>query len=163
MACGAARPIADLIEPMAAAMGFQIIRVVLGGGAGRRLQVMAERADGSMSVEDCAVLSRNLSAFLDEKDPIEGSYALEVSSPGIRRPLSRWEDFHRWSGHVARIELSNPIDGRKRFRGRLKGVEEQCVAIKVDDGLVSIPAQDITRACLLEETPEEKSAPGEGT
>ena len=180
LAAGAARPIADLIEPVVEALGFRLIRVLMGGGGGRRLQIMAERADGSMSLQDCAALSRKLSAFLDEKDPIQGSYALEVSSPGIQRPLSRLEDFDRWSGHVARIELANPATllhesgnrfrtaacqddtpGRKRFRGRLAGVEKQCVAIEVDAAdadaarLVSIPARAIARACLLEETREE--------
>ena len=156
VAAGAARPIADLIEPVAVSAGFRIIRVVLGGGGGRRLQVMAERTDGSMDLEGCASLSRNLSAFLDEKDPIEGSYALEVSSPGVRRPLSSLEDFQRWSGHEARIELASPPSenaARKRFSGILEGVEgveKQCIAIRTEDGLVSIPAQNIARACLLE-------------
>ena len=161
LAAGAARPIADLIEPVVEAMGFRLIRVVLGGGSGRRLQVMAERADGSMSLEDCTLLSRRLSGFLDEKDPIQGSYALEVSSPGIRRPLSRLEDFHRWSGHVARIELTSPVEGRKRFLGRLAGVEKERIAIEVGavqdaPRLISISAQIISRACLLEEPPQEK-------
>ena len=173
LAAGPARPIADLIEPAVEALGFRLIRVILGGGAGRRLQVMAERADGSMSLEDCALLSRSLSDLLDREDPIQGSYALEVSSPGIRRPLSRLEDFDRWSGHVARIELNSPVEGRKRFRGRLTGVERECVAIEIDAAeaadsadtapagetgktgreatrLVSIPARAIARACLLE-------------
>lgn len=164
LASGAARPIADLIEPAVEAAGFSLIRVILGGGSGRRLQIMAERQDGSMNIEDCARLSRALSAFLDEeeRDPIEGSYALEVSSPGVRRPLSRWEDFRRWSGHAARLELNTPLQGRKKLRGRLGGVAADAVTFDVEAGdadgdmrRVSIPPRDIARACLLEE-----NAPG---
>lgn len=159
IASGAARPIADLIEPVVEEMGFRLIRVVLGGGARRCLQVMAERRDGSMNLDDCAFLSRNLSAFLDETDPIKGSYALEVSSPGIERPLCRLDDFDRWSGHVARIELSEPIEGRRRLSGRLAGIDRECVTIEVDaERVVSVPASTISRARLLGEV----SHPGEG-
>ena len=152
LARGAARPIADLIEPIVDEAGFRLIRVTLGGGgAGRRLQVMAERPDGSMSLEDCAALSRRLSEFLDKCDPVEGSYALEVSSPGLSRPLSRLEDFDRWRGSVARIELREAVDGRRRLRGRLSGVRNESVSIEVDASqIVSVPAGIISRACLDE-------------
>lgn len=155
LASGAARPIADLIEPVVEETGFRLVRVVLGGGSGggRRLQVMAERADGSMNLEDCTMLSRRLSEFLDERDPIEGSYALEVSSPGLSRPLSRLEDFDKWRGSVARIELREAVDGHRRLRGRLSGVENESVSIEVEASqVVSIPASIISRACLLEES-----------
>lgn len=154
LANGAARPIADLIEPVVEEAGFRLIRVALGGGSGggRRLQVMAERADGSMNLEDCTTLSRRLSEFLDESDPIKGSYALEVSSPGLSRPLSRLEDFDKWRGSVARIELSEAVDGHRRLRGRLSGVENEIVSIEVEASqIISIPANIISRACLLEE------------
>lgn len=133
-------------------MGFRLIRVVLGGGARRHLQIMAEREDGSMNLDDCTLLSRSLSTLLDEGDPIKGSYVLEVSSPGIERPLCRLDDFDRWSGHVARIELSEPIEGRRRFCGRLTGVDNESIAIVVDaERIVSIPASAIARARLLGE------------
>lgn len=112
------------IEPSAAEAGFEIVRLrVQGGDKGRRLQIMAERGDGTMGVEDCAALSRQLSALLDVEDPFTGAWALEVSSPGVDRPLTRLEHFPRWEGFEARLELDRLVEGRKRFAGVIAGIE----------------------------------------
>lgn len=138
------RRIADLIEPTLHAMGFRLVRLRLQGGKTPTLQIMAERtADGLMEVEDCARLSRALSAHLDVEDPIEGQYTLEVSSPGIDRPLTGLEDFNRWAGWEAKLELAEAIDGRRRFRGLLQGVEDGEVLIEIDQpgGVATIGLQ----------------------
>ncbi len=115
---GPAGRVAELADPVARDLGFRLVRVRM---SGKVLQVMAERPDGTFSIEDCETLSRALSPLLDVADPIRGNYSLEVSSPGIDRPLVRPGDFEAWSGHEAKIEMSVPIDGRKRFRGVLEG------------------------------------------
>jgi ribosome maturation factor RimP len=127
------RRLARIVLPTVEGMGLRLVRLRLMGGKRITLQVMAEREDGSMEVEDCARLSRALSAVLDVEDPIESEYRLEVSSPGIDRPLTRLEDFARWEGYEARLETADMIDGRKRFRGRLAGVEGREVLIEIDD------------------------------
>ena len=115
-----------LISPTAEDLGFEIVRVrLLGGENGRILQIMAERPDGTMNIEGCAELSRALSALLDVEDPIDASYDLEVSSPGIDRPLTRPKDFENYAGFDAKLELQTPIDGRRRFKGKLEGVAEE--------------------------------------
>ena len=118
-----------LIEPEAAALGFALVRVRLFGGAGdRTLQVMAERPDTrQLTIDDCAELSRRVSDRLDETDPIDEEYRLEVSSPGIDRPLTRVQDFADWRGQEARITLAEPLDGRKQFKGVLAGVDPEGV------------------------------------
>ena len=122
-----------IIEPAVEAAGFKLVRLRLMGGKTKTLQIMAERPDGSMNVEDCAELSRALSDFLDAEDPIEGEYHLEVSSPGIDRPLTRLGDFARWSGHEAKIELTQPDEnGRKRFKGLLLGLDGSDIQVEVD-------------------------------
>lgn len=147
-------PLADrlvaLIEPTAAAMGFDLVRVQVDGKRAARIQIMAERADGGgMSIDDCTQLSRAVSAALDAADPIEGAYQLEVSSPGIDRPLVRPADFARFAGHVARVELGEPIAGRRRFTGTLRGLDE-AGAVKLDlpEGPVTLPFAAIERAKL---------------
>lgn len=127
----------QLLDPVAEAAGFRIVRLRLMAGAGgpersRRLQVLAERTDGTMPVEDCAILARAISTVLDAADPISGEYALEVSSPGIDRPLTRLEDFAAYEGFQARIELDRLAEGRKRFKGTLAGVEDQSVGIDLE-------------------------------
>jgi ribosome maturation factor RimP len=119
-----AQRIEGLIEPALTAMGYELVRVAVHGGESRpTLQIMAERKDGAgMTVDDCADISRTLSALLDVEDPIAGAYTLEVSSPGIDRPLVKRADFERFAGFEARIETVQPVAGRKRFRGRLMGV-----------------------------------------
>jgi ribosome maturation factor RimP len=124
----------ELLDPVAQAAGFEIVRLRLMGGAasGRRLQIMAERADRTMLVEDCARLARALSQVLDGADPISGEYLLEVSSPGVDRPLTRLKDFEDFEGCEARLEIDRLADGRKRFRGQLAGVEGTNVAIDLE-------------------------------
>lgn len=123
----------ELLDPVAEAAGYEIVRLrLMGGQHARRLQIMAETPDGEMVVEDCARLSRALSEVLDAADPITGEYTLEVSSPGIDRPLTRLKDFENWEGCEARLELDRMAEGRKRFRGVLAGVEDQNVAIDLE-------------------------------
>ncbi len=130
--------LARIVLPTIEGMGFRLVRMRLMGGKRITLQIMAERAPdtegaGTMEVEDCAKLSRALSAALDVEDPIEGEYRLEVSSPGIDRPLTRLEDFARWKGYQARLDTTEMIDGRKRFKGVLAGVEGTEILIEIDD------------------------------
>ena len=124
--------IAAIIEPALEGRGFRLVRVAISGREGKTVQVMAERADGTMTIEDCEAVSREISALLDVHDPVAGAYRLEVSSPGIDRPLVRASDFEDWAGHEAKIELKEPIDGRKRFRGMLEGFENGEIRIKLD-------------------------------
>ena len=122
-----------ILEPVVEAAGFRLVRLRLIGTKTKTLQIMAERPDGTMNVEGCAELSRALSDFLDAEDPIEGEYNLEVSSPGIDRPLTRLTDFARWAGHEARIELTQAdANGRKRFKGKLLGLDGTDVAFQAD-------------------------------
>lgn len=131
-------------------MGYEIVRVRLSGGQRQTLQVMAERRDGqAMSVDDCVGLSRAISAFLDVEDPLPGSYLLEVSSPGLDRPLVRRQHFERFVGHEARIELTRPLEGRRRFRGRLIGVEGEDVRVVVEGQEVKLPLEAISSAKLV--------------
>jgi len=146
----------QLFAPSLEALGYDVVRVTMGGAVKMRtLQVMAERKDRrNMTVEDCAEVSRVLSALLDVEDPIQGSYSLEVSSPGIDRPLVRPEDYTRFAGFEARVETRQPIEGRRRFRGRLKGVEADRVIMDVMDVedsavAIAIPLSDIERAKLV--------------
>ncbi len=124
------RELQSLIEPVAQALGYSLVRVRLTASHRPVLQVMAERADGLMEVDDCARLSRAISALFDEVDPIESEYALEVSSPGIDRPLTRRRDFEAYAGHEARLELKAPLEGRKRIKGVLKGLRGEDVLIE---------------------------------
>ena len=128
----AERRILELIAPTVADAGFDLVRVRITGNKTKTLQIMAERPDKTMTAEDCAVLSRALSPLLEENDPIDGAYDLEVSSPGIDRPLTRLVDFHDWQGYAAKIELDRLVEGRKRFRGMLAGVEDDQVCLDVD-------------------------------
>ncbi len=144
------KQIAAIIEPSLDAMGYRVVRVALLGARRATLQIMAERRDeAAMSVEDCAQISRSISALLDVADPIVGTYDLEISSPGIDRPLVRPEDYDRFAGFEARIELSEPLSGRKRFRGRLLGRAGDAVRLIGETGEVSLPLSAITRAKLV--------------
>ena len=126
------RSLIELLDPVAEACGYEIVRLRLMGGTTRRLQIMAERPDGDMNVEDCTRLSRAVSEVLDAADPISGEYTLEVSSPGVDRPLTRLKDFETYEGFEARIELDRLAENRKRFRGILAGVEGQNVGIDLE-------------------------------
>jgi len=143
--------IAQLVEPTLQGMGYELVRVQFGGGNRRpTLQIMAERADrGAMTVDDCADISRALSAILDVEDPLSGSYLLEVSSPGIDRPLVRASDYERFAGFEARLETRMPIEGRRRFRGRLAGLEDGRVKIIEETGEVRLPLDEINKAKLV--------------
>jgi len=147
------RKLLELLDPVAEAAGYEIVRLRLmgGGGKARRLQIMAEDADGEMNVDDCARLSRAVSEVLDAADPIEGDYLLEVSSPGIDRPLTRLKDFEVWTGYEARLELDRLADGRKRFKGELAGVEDDNVAINLEgeEETALIPFAWISEAKLV--------------
>jgi ribosome maturation factor RimP len=142
-----------LVAPAVEAAGYRLVRLRLMGGKRKTLQVMAERPDGRMDVEDCARLSRGLSEVLEAADPISEEYVLEVSSPGIDRPLTATEDYARFAGHEARIELQHPIDGRRRFRGTLLGIEGNEVVIDVVDEKeahrMHLPYADILDAKLV--------------
>jgi ribosome maturation factor RimP len=142
--------IAQMIEPSLAAMGYRLVRVVVTSGRRATLQVMAERIDDApMTVDDCALISRSVSALLDVADPIAGAYLLEISSPGIDRPLVRPEDYDRFSGFEARIELTEPFAGRKRFRGRLLGTAGGEVRLATEAGEARLPLASVARARLV--------------
>jgi ribosome maturation factor RimP len=143
--------IARIIEPSLDAMGYRLVRLMQIGGLRRpTLQLMAERRDDEpMTVTDCAEISRAVSALLDVADPIAEAYMLEVSSPGIDRPLVRPEDYDRFTGLEARIDLSSPIEGRKRFRGRVLGREANHVRLAAEGGEVRLPLDAISRAKLV--------------
>ena len=126
------RRLAEIIGPVLTDMGFELVRVRLMGGNTATLQIMAQRPDGGIEVDECADISTAVSATLDVEDPIEDAYTLEVSSPGIDRPLTRLKDFEDWDGYVAKLETAEMIDGRKRFKGTLQGVEDGEVLIEID-------------------------------
>ena len=149
MVVAAASHLEPVFEPVIEKAGFKLVRLRVMGGANKTLQVMAERPDGSMDVEGCAILSHVLLDFIEAEDPIEGEYELEVSSPGIDRPLTRLMDFSRWSGHEAKIELTLPIDGRKRFRGTLLGLDGQDVMIRAVNADIKFPFRAIANAKLV--------------
>jgi len=145
----------ELLDPVAEAAGYAIVRLrLMGGEHQRRLQIMGERpADGEMNVEDCARLSRAISEIMDAADPITGEYVLEVSSPGVDRPLTRFPDFAAYEGYEVRIELDRLAEGRKRFKGMLAGVEVEGEAVAIDlegeDETALIPFAWITEAKLV--------------
>ena len=127
------RRLAEVIEPVIEDLGFELVRVRLQGGKTATLQIMADRPEGGINVDDCAEISTAVSATLDVQDPIEENYHLEVSSPGIDRPLTRMKDFESFEGYEARLDLNQPIDGRKRFKGTLAGTEGTEVLINIED------------------------------
>ena len=131
---GLASDVAVLVEPVLESLGFRLVRIEISGRDGKTLQIMAERPDGSITIEDCEAISRAVSPLLDVQDIVSDSYRLEISSPGIDRPLVRPSDFVDWAGSEAKIELKAPIDGRKRFRGILEGFEDGEVLIEADLG-----------------------------
>jgi ribosome maturation factor RimP len=147
------RRLLELLDPVAEAAGYEIVRLrLMGGEHARRLQIMAERSsDGEMMVEDCARLSRTISEVMDAADPIEGEYLLEVSSPGVDRPLTRLKDFETYEGFEAKLELDRLAEGRKRFRGILAGVEGDSVAIDLEgeEHTALVPFAWVTEAKLV--------------
>ena len=138
---GVAARIAAIAEPVLAGLGYRLVRVRMSGLAGCTVQIMAERPDGSMTIEDCETTSRALSPVLDVADPVDRAYRLEISSPGIDRPLVRRSDFERYAGSQVRIEMTVPIEGRRRFRGLLLGTEGEVARIRRDDAAAGEPAE----------------------
>ena len=128
------RKLAEIVGPAIEGLGFELVRIRLMGGQTKTLQIMADRPEGGIDVDDCAKVSTAVSAVLDVEDPIEDNYYLEVSSPGIDRPLTRLKDFDMWEGYEDRIETEAQIDGRKRFKGILVGTEADEVLINIEDG-----------------------------
>jgi ribosome maturation factor RimP len=151
---GRAARVAALAEPVLAELGYRLVRVRVSGAGSCTVQIMAERPDGTMAIEDCELASRALSPVLDANDPIEGAYRLEISSPGIDRPLVRRSDFDRYAGHVARIEMLAPIGGRRRFRGEILGTQGDNVRLSSEEPAVEIsevllPIEDMMEARLV--------------
>lgn len=128
------RRLAAIVGPVIEGLGFELVRIRLMGGKTRILQIMADRPDGGIEVDDCAAISTAVSAVLDVEDPIEENYVLEVSSPGIDRPLTRLKDFDMWVDYEARLETTELIDGRRRFKGTLQGTEGDEVLIEIEEG-----------------------------
>ena len=127
------RRLADIVGPVIEGLGFELVRIRLMGGRTRTLQIMADRPEGGIEVDDCATISTAVSAVLDVEDPVEDNYILEVSSPGIDRPLTRLKDFDVWADYEARLETTELIDGRRRFKGELRGTEGDEVLIEIDE------------------------------
>jgi ribosome maturation factor RimP len=152
---GVAARVATIAEPVLEGMSLRLVRVRVSGADGCTVQIMAERADGSMSIEDCEDVSRALSPVLDVADPIERAYRLEISSPGLDRPLVRKSDFDRYAGNVVKIEMEIPVNGRKRFRGMLNGTDGEAARITRDDTAegedadVVLPIADMNDAKLV--------------
>ena len=140
----------ELIAPSLEALGFELVRVRFGGPGRPTLQIMIERQDReALTVDDCASASKAISALLDVENPIGGAYNLEISSPGLDRPLTRIGDFERFAGFEAKIEVTVPVDGRKRLRGQVLGVENGNVQISRDEGSHSVPFETIKKAKLI--------------
>ncbi len=152
---GVAARVAVIIEPAIIDLGYRLVRVRVTGQNGCTVQIMAERPDGTMNVEGCEEISQAVSPALDVDDPVQTAYHLEVSSPGIDRPLVRASDFERWAGHLTKIDTSEPVAGRKRFRGILRGAAGQDALLTRDDAKseeerdVAIPMRAIAEARLV--------------
>ena len=152
---GVAARVANIIEPALNGLGFDLVRVKISGTNGCTVQIMAERPDGMMGVDDCELASKTISPLLDVEDPIDREYHLEMSSPGIDRPLVRARDFRRWIGHEAKIEMDVPVSGRKRFRGWIDAVGDTAFTLRLIDGkaddpaTVDLPFDDLGEARLM--------------
>ncbi len=143
------RRLAGIVTPAIEGLGFELVRIRLMGGATPTLQIMADRPQGGIEVEDCAKISTAVSAVLDVEDPIEENYTLEVSSPGIDRPLTRLKDFEAWKGWEARLETTELIDGRRRFKGTLAGVEGEEVLVEIEEGTIGLQFDWLSEAKLI--------------
>ncbi|WP_305967926.1 MULTISPECIES: ribosome maturation factor RimP [unclassified Mameliella] len=146
---GMDKRLAEIVQPVIEDMGFELVRIRLMGGQVPTLQIMAERPQGGIEVDECGEISTAVSAVLDVEDPIIDAYTLEVSSPGIDRPLTRLKDFETYEGYEARLETSEMIEGRKRFRGVLAGVEDGEVLINLDEGTIGLEFDWLTDAKLV--------------
>jgi ribosome maturation factor RimP len=143
------RRMAEIITPVIEDLGYELVRVRLMGGKTNTLQIMAEKPQGGIEVDDCADISNAVSAVLDVEDPLTDAYTLEVSSPGIDRPLTRLKDFEEFEGYEAKLETSEMIDGRKRFKGVLAGVEDNDVLINIEEGTVGLQFDWLADAKLV--------------
>ena len=143
------RRLAEIVTPVIEDMGFELVRIRLMSGKSTTLQIMAERPEGGIEVDECAEISIAVSTVLDVEDPIIDAYTLEVSSPGIDRPLTRLKDFETYEGYEVRIETSEMIDGRKRFKGVLAGVEDDEILINVDEGTIGLKFDWLSDAKLV--------------
>jgi ribosome maturation factor RimP len=152
---GVAARVAAIAEPVIESVGYRLVRVRISGSDGCTVQIMAERPDGTMKIEDCEAVSRALSPVFDVADPVDRAYRLEVSSPGLDRPLVRRSDFDRYAGHLVKIEMAVAVDGRRRFRGTLVGTEGESARIHGDDvaaqepGEVLLPIEEMSEAKLV--------------
>jgi ribosome maturation factor RimP len=143
------RRLAGIVQPLIEGMGYELVRLRLMSGKSKILQIMAEKPEGGIEVDDCAKISSAVSAILDVEDPIDGEYTLEVSSPGIDRPLTRLKDFDTWNGHEAKLETADLIDGRKRFKGPLRGTEGDEVLIEIAEGTIGLKFDWLVDAKLV--------------
>ena len=140
---------ASIVQPVIEDLGYELVRIRLMSGKSTTLQIMAERPDGGIDVNDCSKISTEISAILDVEDPIEAEYALEVSSPGMDRPLTRLKDFVVWEGFEAKIETTELIDGQRRFKGMLRGVEGNEVLIEIQQGTIGLDFEWLSDAKLV--------------
>ncbi len=143
------RRLAEILQPIIEGLGFELVRIRLMGGKTATLQIMAERPEGGIEVDDCAAISTAVSAVMDVEDPIEDNYTLEVSSPGIDRPLTRLKDFDSWEGYEAKLETAELIDGRRRFKGIVAGTEGDEVLITIDEGTIGLKFEWLSEAKLV--------------
>ena len=143
------RRIAEIVTPVIEDMGYEVVRIRLMSGKETTLQIMAQKPDGAIEVDDCAQISTAVSATLDVEDPILDAYTLEVSSPGIDRPLTRLKDFDQWAGHEAKLETDELIDGRRRFKGELAGTEGDEVLIEIEEGTIGLKFEWLSDAKLV--------------
>ena len=143
------RKLAEIVQPAIEGLGYELVRIRMMGGKSKTLQIMAERPEGGIEVDDCARISTAVSAILDVEDPFEDPYALEVSSPGIDRPLTRFKDFDMWNGYEAKIETEELVDGRRRFKGVLAGTNDDEVLITIDEGTIGLKFDWLSDAKLV--------------
>ncbi len=143
------RRLAAIVAPTIEALGYELVRLRYMGGKKPTLQIMADKPDGGIEVDDCAKISRTVSAMLDVEDPIEGEYALEVSSPGIDRPLTRLKDFEAFAGYKIKLQTDELIEGRKNFKGELHGVENDEVLVEIPEGIIGLKFEWLTEAKLV--------------
>ena len=143
------RRLAEIATPVIEGLGFEMVRLRFMGGKKPVLQIMAERPEGGIEIDDCAKISRALSAVIDVENPIDGAFALEVGSPGIDRPLTRIKDFAEWAGYEAKLETTTLIDGRKRFKGVLAGVEDNEILIEIPEGTIGLQFDWLADAKLV--------------
>lgn len=141
--------IVEIVGPAITQMGFELVRVRIGGGRQMCLQIMAERINGGMEINDCAKISKTISTILDEEDPISDDYTLEVSSPGIDRPLTRLVDFENWLGHVAKVELIEPHNGQRRFKGIISDIQGNLITIQSEHYETDLEFKSISNAKLV--------------